>query len=73
MICRESIKQLWLECRDTDESENESFYCMWFSKLEPMKDHNVLQAHLCVIRANQKPTAVYVQIEDSERRKVSND
>lgn len=41
MVRRESIKRLWSECRDADESENESLYFMRLSKLVPTKDLNV--------------------------------
>ena len=69
-MSRGSIKQLWLECGDTDEPENESCYYMWMSKLVPMKIHIVLQAQSSVVIANQGPTVVYVKIENSVQRKV---
>lgn len=72
-MCRESIKQIWLECMSfhTDKFENERFSIVRFSKLMPMKDRVVLQALPSNAKANRKPKFAYVQIEDSKQGKVS--
>lgn len=60
LVNRGFIRRLWLECRNTDESENESLFNMRFSKLGRMKDLVALLVHLCVEWANWIPKAVYV-------------